>query len=647
MDPGLAQRFYEYSAWRANLASRISAYRKWLNENQLSDAQIEMRLDQLLARLQEDKLTIAFVAEFSRGKSELINALFFADYGKRLLPSAAGRTTMCPTELLWDSKQPPRIQLLPIETRAVHAATGEFKRFPDEWVTIELDLQNTAAMSGAFQRVRDTKRVPAEQAQLYGLQDHQSAADSDGMVEIPCWRYAIINFPHPLLAQGVVILDTPGLNAIGTEPELTLNLLPNAHAALFLLACDTGVTESDADVWRRHLAVTPNRHASRLVVLNKIDALWDGLRTEEEIADEINSQRVETALTLGLPPERVIAASAQKGLLAKINGDDALLARSGLLDVERKLADELIPGKQHIVREAARSDLDELLAGTRSILHSRLHNVYEQLEELRQLRGRNLGVVEGMMSKVRNEKEAFEKGLQRFVALRRVFAQQTDALFTSLGMDAVAEEGRRTLNEMRAKMFTPGLRTAMANYFDTMRGKLGHADERIVDIYRMMDAMYKKFSAEHGLRLDAPPADFSMLRYHKEFDRLERNFRTHFDTALTMLTHEKLTLMQKFFETLASQVRRVYEFANRDVDAWLRAILAPMETQVHERQLQLRQRLESIKRIHRATDQLEVRVAELEQMELELNSQLEGLAYIAADMTRVLDLQELPLAVAA
>jgi DNA repair exonuclease SbcCD ATPase subunit len=105
--------------------------------------------------------------------------------------------------------------------------------------------------------------------------------------------------------------------------------------------------------------------------------------------------------------------------------------------------------------------------------------------------------------------------------------------------------------------------------------------------------------------------------------------------------------MQKFFETVASQVRRVYQFANRDVDAWLRAIMAPMETQIRERQLQLRRRLESIKRIHRATDQLEERVTELEKMESDLRQQLEGLDYISADMRRVLNLNEAPLAAAA
>ena len=52
---------------------------------------------------QADGITLAFAGEFSRGKTELINALFFADYGQRMLPSQAGRTTMCPTEIFFDA----------------------------------------------------------------------------------------------------------------------------------------------------------------------------------------------------------------------------------------------------------------------------------------------------------------------------------------------------------------------------------------------------------------------------------------------------------------------------------------------------------------------------------------------------------------
>ncbi|MGP8979771.1 hypothetical protein ACT02P_26395, partial [Enterobacter hormaechei] len=83
-------------------------------------------LARALGRLRDDRLSVAFVAEFSRGKTELINALFFADYGQRILPSSAGRTTMCPTELLWDAQLPPCIRLLPIETRAGQLSLGEY-----------------------------------------------------------------------------------------------------------------------------------------------------------------------------------------------------------------------------------------------------------------------------------------------------------------------------------------------------------------------------------------------------------------------------------------------------------------------------------------------------------------------------------------
>jgi hypothetical protein len=72
------------------------------NGSDLADQATDQRLGRLCERLVDDKLSIAFVAEFSRGKSELINAIFFADYGQRILPSSAGRTTMCPTELLYD-----------------------------------------------------------------------------------------------------------------------------------------------------------------------------------------------------------------------------------------------------------------------------------------------------------------------------------------------------------------------------------------------------------------------------------------------------------------------------------------------------------------------------------------------------------------
>ena len=61
-------------------------------------------------------------------------------------------------------------------------------------------------------------------------------------------------YAAPAAASGLVILDTPGLNAVGAEPELTVNLIPQAHAVVFVLGADTGVTKSDLAIWRDHAA---------------------------------------------------------------------------------------------------------------------------------------------------------------------------------------------------------------------------------------------------------------------------------------------------------------------------------------------------------------------------------------------------------
>jgi hypothetical protein len=164
----------------------------------------------------------------------------------------------------------------------------------------------------------------------------------------------------------------------------------------------------------------------------------------------------------------------------------------------------------------------------------------------------------------------------------------------------------------------------MDAFFVDLKARLTQSDTQIDEIKNMMEAMYKKFSEEHGLRQVKPPV-FSTLRYQKELAKLERAYKEQFDTAFNMLTNEKMTLTTKFFETLASRVIHVYEVANRDVENWLKAVIAPMESQVREHQLQLRRRLESIKRIYKATDTLEDRVAELENMEKSIQSQLRDL----------------------
>jgi hypothetical protein len=495
-------------------------------------------------------------------------------------------------------------------------------------------------------RVSQIKRVPAALARKFGL--HMDEGDSNGgsqggdeatAVEVPCWRHAIINFPHPLLQQGLVILDTPGLNAIGTEPELTLNLLPNAHAVLFLLSADAGVSKTDLDVWKQHLAGDdPASKAGRIVVLNKIDGLWDELRPTSEIEAEIESQVKASAAMLGIPPAQVFAVSAQKALVAKVNGDDALLARSRLPALEYALSSKLIPAKREIIGAATQTDARGLAAGVRAILDARMAGVAEQLDELTALRGKNLDVVVHMMDRIREEKDTFERGLARYTALRNVFTQQTNELFDIIGLPALRANAANTRERIEGSLLTKGVREAMNDFFAQIKSDFGKAAKQSVEIHEMMRAMYVRFANDHGLEAFLPPP-FSVLKYQKEIERLERAYNTHFNTLWNMVSKAKFALMKRFFETVASRAKHVYDVANRDVESWLKAVMAPLETQVREHHLQLRRRLESIRRIHQASDELEDRITELEQARDVLVTQLSGLA---AELEAIDEIVETP-----
>ncbi|MBD3812201.1 MAG: dynamin family protein [Betaproteobacteria bacterium] len=628
----LVDEFEHYSNWREAVYVRVEALRDWLDAQELSDAESEMRLNQLLGRLQEDKLNVAFVAEFSRGKSELINAIFFSDYRQRVLPSSAGRTTMCPTELFFDPLHRPSLRLLPIDTKTHEGSIADFKRNADAWTEFPLNLDSAEEMSATLMRLADTLDVDATTAEAFGLvnpNDEETARslERDGSIAIPRWRHALINFPHPLLKQGLVILDTPGLNAIGTEPELTLNMLPNAHAVLFLLAADTGVTKSDIEIWRQYIAPVQGASRARLVVLNKIDGLWDELKTEAQIDAEIAKQVASSAVLLGLPSSQVYPVSAQKALVAKIRNDDALLERSRLPGLEAALTQELIPCKQALVSESSQAAVEDVVIKTTELLETRLATIQDQVDELQGLRGKNRDVIQHMMVKANEDKQQFERGLEQFNALRNVFATQVEALRQRLGMQALRQEVHLTRLAMEKSHFSVGLREAMGRFFRQVDGNLDASAETIKEIRAMMTAMYQKFSDEHGLAAVNPP-DHSLHKYRKEMARLERIFDERFNTVFKMMTVGQSQLTARFFETLASKVVQVFELANSETESWLKALIAPMETQVREHKLQLKRRLESVSRIHAATETLDERIAELEASIGTVSDQLDSLARI-------------------
>jgi hypothetical protein len=155
--------------------------------------------------------------------------------------------------------------------------------------------------------------------------------------------------------------------------------------------------------------------------------------------------------------------------------------------------------------------------------------------------------------------------LREYYAVRSVFSQLSETLFAHLGPERLRGHSRQAREAMARATFTPQLTAAMSALFSAARTSLKSSARSIIEIADMMHAMHQKFGGQHGFALEPPPP-FSLQDSLGQLDRLEEDFRRHFGSLLNLLTRDKHTLSQQFFETVVTQLRRLFEQCNREAD---------------------------------------------------------------------------------
>ena len=608
------EKFDQHGTWRREFALRLKLLGEWMKENDLLDAAVEERLRRLENQVRSEKVMVAFVAEFSRGKSEMINAVFFAGYGRRIMPASAGRTTMCPTEMGYDADVPPCLRLLPIETRLQPQALMEWRMVPEKWTRVDLDVNNPQQLAKSLEKVAETRKVSPDEARALGFWHSQNPEDNppldaQGLVEVPKWRHALINIAHPLLKQGLVILDTPGLNAIGAEPELTVSLIPQAHAVVFILGADTGVTKSDLSIWREHLVTETKDTDARLVVLNKIDTLWDALSTPDQIQAQIERQKANTAEILGIPPAQVIAVSAQKGLVAKVTENAELLAQSCLPILEEELATGIMGKRQKILGKAMGSGIAELRMETGRVINIRRRDLTEQLIELRGLQGKNNTVIKHMRSRISNEQAEFDLGGAKIHAVRSVHLKLLREVFGILGSKVLKAEMSELTGALMQRGLKLGVKKAYGDTFERLRKNLSTVQGLIGEIQAMLAGSFRQLNAEHGFSLQVP-AEPLMAPYVVDLDQAERSHLQYLGigNAFRLAQPE---FADRLVRALSTRLRGIHELALADVELWSKSAAAQLDAQLRERRRNFTRRIEAIDRIQQATGGLEERIAEI------------------------------------
>lgn len=590
----LSTKITEYSEWRETLITTINEYIDWLGQTDSLNATQELRLYDIKEIIKKDQLVMAFLAEFSRGKTETINALFFPDFNQRLLPSSPGRTTMCPTEIFWDAAEEACIKLLPIETRKTDNTLTYLKSTPDIWHKIRLDITSPDAMQETLRTLIQKREVNLETAKSLGFWNEDDPSmrrllAEKGTVEIPVWRHALINYPHPLLKNGLVVIDTPGLNTMGAEPELTLNIIPNAQAVLFLAATDTGITKSDMQIWTEYVQKSATH---KLVILNKIDILWDGLETEDEVNALIEKQIQNTAHELDIDAHNIFAISAQKALVAKIRKDATLLKRSNIGSLEDALANQLIESKHEVLGRSVVTECSNMIRSSRKIALMRVNQNKSQLTELKEIQNQNREASKDILANVVAERKRYESSVLTFNQGNEKIKRLSEKLLRHLSLGYLNTTLEQTKQDMGDSWTTINLNKSMRKLTKLAINLAEEVTVEATTIKKHADDLYQLFCSKHGFE-KTQAISLNLDSFIQDIQSLEKITHDFCTDPVNMLT-EKHFLIRRFYLGLVTQIQALFEQAQVNCTIWLNVVIGELKTQINVHKKALDKRAETL-----------------------------------------------------
>lgn len=610
----LSHQVDAFHSWKQQLADSVQNYKQWLVDAGLFSHELEARLQRGQDLLRDELLTVALVGEYSRGKTELINALVFSGFGQRMLPSQAGRTTMCPTEIFFDQTLKKNyLKLLPIESRSQNLTISELKKHDHEWRYFAIDPSNQESMAETLRQIAETRVVSFEHARELGFDEKslERAKNSD-QVLIPAWRHAMLSLDSPILRKGLCLLDTPGLNALGSEPELTISMIPNAQAVIFMLSADTGVTASDMAIWKQYIDVHESEHrAGRFAVLNKIDVLWDDLQGEPHISASIEQIRHLTAKQLNMDVNDVLPLSAKQGLIAKIRKDHSLLQKSAFPKLEKLISKRIIAERESTIYKNLLRDLQKMLHGSQSVLNDRLANLYERYEGLeRELLSPER--LQDLAKETHTEHDNYNRKLITLRSSRRLMESQGEVLQQLVSEERLKEILKQTRRDMQDCWSTVGLVHAMNQFFDKVDRELVNLESEAKIADKMVLAIYKRFKGDaHAKYLK--PRSFSISEQQKSLKALKTKLIKYCRRPKMFMT-EQSTLINHFFNTFAAEVRLIQLQIIKQAKQWPEEALLPLIQYTHEQKTMLEERVTHLRSLASSSKDKKVQQAKLKEM---------------------------------
>ncbi len=320
------------------------------------EEKIEENLKHLKRKVIENAFYLVVLGQFKRGKSTFINSLL----GEKLLPTSVVPLTSIITLLKYGAREK-------ISVVFTDGTSKEISR--DELVDYVTEKGNPKNEKNVFQ--------------------------------------VIIEYPSDYLKEGVHIIDTPGVGSIfENNTEMTYNFLPKVDAALFLLAVDPPISQSELDFLK-----DVKQYVHKIFFIqNKIDYM-----DEDERKESMNFSKKVLEEALGTDHIRIFPLSAKWALEGKITGDREKIEKSCLREFDKTLSDFLMKEKAQVFLNSVIQSAKKLLTDEEFAVRLKLKAIATPLKDLEE----KIKLFEEQLENIRQEKHdnsyLFEAEIKRLM----------------------------------------------------------------------------------------------------------------------------------------------------------------------------------------------------------------------------------------
>ena len=315
-------------------------------------------LDLLERKISSDTFKMLVLGEFKRGKSTFINALL----GTEILPAFAIPCTAVINEIRYAEEK----------KAIVHFSDTLSEELPE----------GLASEAKEYIRQYKGKTIPPMTIPINDLEHYVVIQDpgtdhGQAVAETP-YELVEIYWPIELCRNGVVIIDSPGLNEHKTRTSITKNYLQKVDAVIYVMSCHALAGKYEMKILDRD--VRSVGHKEIFMVCNRFDEI------NERDQDKLKKfGRTELSKKTSFGEKGVYFISSLDALEGKLQGNAAMIQRSGIQPLEEDISNFLIKerGKIKICQPARELhvQIDQIALEEIPMRHAMLNEDLIELEK--------------------------------------------------------------------------------------------------------------------------------------------------------------------------------------------------------------------------------------------------------------------------